>query len=514
MAQMIEVPGWGAVEFPDDMSDDQIVSAIKSNMATAPQPQATPEPEVPGVASTMLIGAGRGVDQLVKGTQQLYHKATGNTEALQKLAKEVADDDAIYSKLKAARPVATSFGEMAPSVVLGIGSGGVTLPAVMARGAVMSAAPEALRYGTTEERIARGAVGGAGGALGAGAGWGLGRLLQPAGKAIKTGVSDEAIEAAQRIGYKPTPGQSTNSPSLLALENNWLRKSGSGSVMERIYKQQQDALNTAAARSMGESADNLGPQVMARAQDRIGSEFQRLQDMTHPQLDADFLNTLVKVDSSNAAKGAFSSKKVDNLVNKGLSLAEQGQLSGKAYKEIRTELSNQASRSYKAGDATTGQAFKDLRNALDSAAESSLTGANSKSWADARRQWGAFKTLAKSNVAEGGDVSAARVAAELRRAGSGFRTGRTKGDLADIGRIGEGFKPLPNPTSGQLAAGGPLDFLFSAGRGAAASAYMSPLGQKYMTKGLLDLGPTGHLAVSRGAGLLGAPYAQGLLGVK
>lgn len=517
MAQVIEVPGMGPVEFPDDMSDEQIVAAIKSNTG-AQQPAQPAQPsaqeEVPGVAQTLLIGAGRGVDQLAKGVQQLYYKATDDQGALKKLAAQVAEEDAIYDKLKNQRPVATGVGEIIPNIALAVGSGGTGLAAAALRGAATTAAPELMRYGTTEERVSRGLIGGVGGAIGAGAGWGIGRLLQPAGKAIPKGVSNEAMEAASRLGYKPTPGQATNSPSLLALENNWLRKSGSGAVMEKTYNAQQAALNKAAARAMGESADNLGPHVMARAESRIGQEFKRLQDITRPDLDAGFLDSLIKIDSANAAKGAFSSKKVDNLVTKGLSLAEQGKLTGKAYKEIHTELSNQASRAYKAGDATTGQAFKALRDALDDAAGKSLSGADAAAWGQARQQWGAFKTLAKSNVAEGGDVSAARLAAALRRNGTGFRTGKVTGDLADIGRIGEGFKPLPNPTSGQLAAGGPLDFLFSAGRGAAASAYMSPLGQRYVTRGLLDIGPTGHLALSRGGGLLGAPYAQGLLGVK
>lgn len=39
MPQIIEVPGMGEVEFPDDMSDDQIASAIKANVKPA-----TPEP--------------------------------------------------------------------------------------------------------------------------------------------------------------------------------------------------------------------------------------------------------------------------------------------------------------------------------------------------------------------------------------------------------------------------------------------------------------------------------------
>lgn len=516
MAQFIEVPGLGQVEFPDGMSDDQIVDAIKAN-SQAPggaRPEPAPQPEVPGVGQTMLIGAGRGVDQLVKGVQQLYYKAAGDKDAEQQLAQQVTGEDAIYDRLKQARPAATAAGEILPNIALAVGSGGTALPAAMARGAAMTALPEALRYGSAKDRTARAAVGGAGGALGAGVGWGIGRLLQPAGKALTAGVSDEALDAASRIGYKPTPGQLTNSPSLLSLENNWLRKTGSGPVMERLGSEQQAALNRAAARAMGETADDLGPPVLARAQDRIGSEFKRLQGITRPSLGGEFVDTLAKIDAANASKVSFSSKKVDSLVNKGLDLAEKGKLDGKAYKEIHTELTNQANKAFKAGDATLGQSFKSVRESLDEAAERSLGGSDLQAWDKARKQWAAFKTLTKGNVAEGGNVSAPRVAAQLRLNGTGFRTGRTSGDLADIGRIGEGFKSLPNPTSGQLATGGLLDFVSGAGRNVAARAYVSPAGQRYVTKGLLDLGPTGHVALGRAGGLLAAPYGQSLLGVQ
>jgi hypothetical protein len=45
MPQLIEVPGMGQVEFPDDMSDEDIVSAIKANSSPAPAaPTAAPQP--------------------------------------------------------------------------------------------------------------------------------------------------------------------------------------------------------------------------------------------------------------------------------------------------------------------------------------------------------------------------------------------------------------------------------------------------------------------------------------
>jgi hypothetical protein len=47
MAQLVEVPGYGQVEFPDDMSDDQIAAAIKKNTMIG-----KPSPETPQMTPT------------------------------------------------------------------------------------------------------------------------------------------------------------------------------------------------------------------------------------------------------------------------------------------------------------------------------------------------------------------------------------------------------------------------------------------------------------------------------
>lgn len=47
MAKMIEVPGQGPVEFPDSMTDDQIVAVLKKQGAAQPAPQAQPQPPSP-----------------------------------------------------------------------------------------------------------------------------------------------------------------------------------------------------------------------------------------------------------------------------------------------------------------------------------------------------------------------------------------------------------------------------------------------------------------------------------
>lgn len=472
--------------------------------------------EDPGFGMTALIGAGRASDQMVKGVQQLYYKATGNEPALKSLADQVQGDNAAYAPLAKARPWATGLGESVPSALALVSGGGGPL-AMAAKSAIAGAAPEAIKYGDAGERAGRALVGGAGGLAGAGIGLGISKILKPAATAASVG--DDALNAAARIGYKPTAGQATQNPALLNIENYLARSPGSSGVMQQASQANQTALNRAAAGAMGESASDLSEGTFKAAQNRIGGEFSRLSNNTNPVLGNDFLNTLAKIDTANAAKGPFANKSISGLVDKGLDLAANGNLSGQAYKEVRTELGNAAQSAFKSGDASAGKAYKEMVASLDKAAKDGLSKADQEAWDTARKQWSAFKTLTKGNVAEAGDVSAARVASAVRRNGAGLRTGDAQGALPDIARIGEAFKGPLNPNSGNLMQtmlyGNPFTGVpLAAANRLGSGVYMSAPAQSYLRNGLLDVGPTGQRLLMGGGGLLGAPLGRGLLGVE
>jgi hypothetical protein len=510
MPQRIEVPGMGIVEFPDGMNDADISAAIRRSM-----PQEMPKPDAPGVGEAMLIGAGRGTDKLVQGVRQGYNWMTGDQATLDRMKADEAEKDRLYRPLQEARPVATGIGEMAPAVAAGFMTGGSSVAA----GAASAGLPSLLSYGTPEERLKRGTVDAFMGGTGAKAGQMVARVLKPAGVGA-AGVSDDALAAAQRIGYKPMPSQIANNQGMAAFENYLQKTPGSSGLMQKAVNANQTALNRAGAKAMGETADSLDEGVFAAAKSRVGSEFERLGEITKPVLGDDFINTLAKIESSNSARGAFASKEVKGLIDKGLDLAAKGDLDGVAYKEIRSELSNEASKAFKAGDSSLGQAYKALRNSLDKAAKGSLSEADQKAWDAARSQWDAFKTLSKSNVAEAGSVSAARTAAAVRAKNPNFRTGGLNGEMADIARVGEAFKSVGNPNSGQLAAqqmlyGNPFTGIpLMLGNRAMAGAYMSPAGQRYFSRGLLDIGQTGRGLLGQGGAVLAVPGGRALLGVE
>lgn len=492
--KIVEVPGFGSVEFPDGMTDDQIAQAIRSNMSPA-QSVADSTSRL----EALKVSAGRGVDQLLAGLTQKYLEARGEGPALRGLAQIEDEKRAAYKPLAERYPVVTGIGESARLAAIPMGSLGVVGTALA------SGIPALMSYGSNEERLRGAAVDAAGGAIGAGIGQGVAKLLKPT-----QGVNQGAEQAARRIGYELSPGQATGNAALQNFENYLARSPGSSGAMQARQVAQQSALNRAAAQAIGQKADDLGAPVFEAANKQIGQEFTRLQGRTAPQLGGDFLNALAVVDADNLAKGSFKSPQVDTLVDKALDLAQKGGLSGKAYKEIRTELNNRAQSAFSGGDASLGQAYKAVRGALDDAAKKSLSKTDQEAWDAVRQQWQAYKLLTRSNVAEAGNVSAPRLAAGMRSGGDLFRRGGMSGPLADVATLGEALKGVQNPNSGQLLQqmvyGNPLTGLpMMAGNKALESVYNSPLMQRYLMGGLLDV-PT------PAARQLGAPAGAGLLG--
>lgn len=511
MAIYAELEDGRRLEFPDGTNPQVVQATVKRLIASAPPKDTGP---TEGMGQAALIAAGRGTDKIVQGVRQGYNWLTGDQKTLDKMAGDEAEKDRAYKPLQDKHPFTTAVGEMAPGIAAGFLTGGTT----MLGGAASTAIPSLLAYGSAEERLKRGATDAVGGAVGAKAGQLLARALKPAGVGA-AGVSDDALAAAERIGYKPTAAQITQNPGMMAVENYLLRTPGSSGAMQRVAQANQTAVNKTAAGAMGQNADDLGEAVFSSAKQRIGGEFDRLGQITKPDLQGGFLNTLAKVDADNLARGSFASKDIDSLVDKALDLAAKNNLDGKAYKEVRSELASRAQSAFKGGDATTGQAYKSVYMALDDAAKGSLSKADQEAWDVARKEWAAFKTLSKSNVAEGGNASPARVAAAVRQQGPQLRTGGASGPLSDIARIGEAFKGVANPNSGQLAQ----QMLFSnpltgipmmAANRAGAAVYMNPLVQRYLANGLLDVGETGAGLLGQGGAQIGAPAVRGLLGVE
>lgn len=92
MPQIVEVPGYGEVEFPDDMNDDQIAQAIRANMdVPAPQQADAPRPTAQPATTGSKVARGM-IDPIEGGAQLLYNvMPQGFQQAGDKLNNWLAD---------------------------------------------------------------------------------------------------------------------------------------------------------------------------------------------------------------------------------------------------------------------------------------------------------------------------------------------------------------------------------------------------------------------------------------
>jgi len=330
----------------------------------------------------------------------------------------------------------------------------------------------------------------------------------------------DAIAAAERVGYAVPIGQKTGARGVQAIEQQLAKNPVTAGMVQRTTEANQKAVNRTVARGMGETADSLTDNVLAAAKERIGKQFDAIAARNTIDVSGDkLLDALADVQTQQAKLAGFGSKKVDRLVENGLDLAARGKVDGQTYQLIRSELGKQAEKAFNGKNSTLGEALKTVQRSLDDAANESISAADRKAWAEARKQWQVYKIASKrGNVIEGGNVSPARLASRLDA-----QRGQMPQELADVAKIGETFKPMPDSgTAGHsmtqllltggagLLGPGPLATMF-AGPIAAQKFLTSQAGQKYLTQGMTQVTPEmermlmllGAGTGSVGGGLLG-----------
>lgn len=466
-----------------------------------------------GAGEAALVAAGRATDKVKAGVEEAYRAlpnypltADLNKRGSEALAADQKTKDAIFAPLQREHPFATAGGEAAP--YLATSTMGV-LPAAATVGLI-----DAAKYGTPSERAQRGLIGAgstfAGGlASHAGAG-----LISPVTSKTAGPTAQGALEAAERVGVKPTLGEATGQPWIRRLEDLVSRLPGGGATMAEHQAGNATALNRAATRAIGEDADELSPAVFAAAHKRIGKVFDDVRALPgHPiSLGQDVATAADNVLRQQTKM--LPTQQDQNLIRIATeaknAAASRGRIDGETYQLTRSGLSDAAFDA----TGTNKKLYGDLLKALDGSADASLRAGGKGDLADAlktaREQYGNLMTLEKGATAEGGNVSAAKVASTLRTNSPGaFRQGKFLGsDMGDIAAVGEGMKPLRagSPTferetlANPLTAG--LHYLWSKPAAAvltspAATLYPRTLGKTQAARLLSKVAdPSGRAAIA------------------
>jgi hypothetical protein len=505
----------------DTEAATKLAQAIRASQQPKAAPQAEPtEAESTSFGQAALIGAGRTVDRGLQGIKQMGLQVAspfseGARAALEAQKYRMTADDEQYAKLTQARPGATMLGEIAPLMaapMLGSGVGGAALSASL---------PGLISYGSAEERLKSGAMGAAGGAAGAAIGSAVGRALQP-NRVTPGATQQSALDAAKRVGVTVPVGDVTGSKPVRWLQSTLADMPLSGGMAQKADAANKAAINQAANRAIGQAGEEVTEQTLDAARQQIGGTFSAILNPLQVTLDKPFRADVQAIVGSKVMR-ELRNESVDNLIDPFKKLPNAPvRVSGDWFQQNKTALNDAIRSAYTSGEVGKARALEAFEGALDRAATRSMGQKERAAYDVARKQWASLRTLETGKVVEGGNVMPGRLDSALNtRYKQAYKEGKLSGELADIAKLGQVYKPLPQSGTTPRAmysglAGGaafvdPMTAATMLGAPVAAQKFLqSDAGRKYLTKGLLEVSPeTEKWLMRAGGGLLGLPATVG-----
>jgi hypothetical protein len=424
------------------------------------------QPDDPGVGGSIMIGAGRTVDRVGKGMQQLWHGATGNDAAQTDLKRQADEDDVQYAKLQGQHPIATAVGESLPSMAI---PGGVAKTALGTAGrmAAISAVPSLLEHGSAEERAKRGAISATGGVVGgvvvpkvAGALWQGGKNVL---SSLVGNVTPEAVELAAKAeaaGIKVNAAQLGDSKFLKTLASALEQMPFTGAAQQA--SKQRGSFTRAVSKTFGEDADKITPEVYAAARTRLGQSFDDLAMRNTLNLDKKVMGRLDNtLEEARQFGDDGTIRAVENLYNRIIkqSNASADMTGGKAGANTIMEIPGAA---YSSMDKAMGEIIKNggekanfvkqMQLALREGMDQSISGADKAAWDQTRSQYKNLKAVRDVVARDGadGNIPPGMLMSALNRneAGKEAMAMGTRGELGDLGRVGRQFVRDTVPNSG------------------------------------------------------------------
>lgn len=260
-------------------------------------------------------------------------------------------------------------------------------------------------------------------------------------------------------GVELSPGQVTGNKTLRYAESEL-----GGQDITDLSDTQMEQFTQAALSRAGISAPRATPEVMSRAYDDLGDQFDALATRNTLQADQTFgtdLGAVVREYNSlvnPSERAPIVENTLQDIVD---ALRTNGNtISGEAYQSMRSRLGRSMKR---ATDPQLGGALRGIQSALDDAMERTLTTANSPdlgAWQQVRSDYRNFMVLQKAAGGAGENAAMGLISpAQLRQAVSQQSQGqyvRGQGDFAALSRAGVAMmSPLPNSgTAARMAVRG------------------------------------------------------------
>ena len=237
--------------------------------------------------------------------------------------------------------------------------------------------------------------------------------------------------------------------------------------------QQIPAFTSAVARTFGETADSITPEVMERAKTRLGREFNRLAEGTMIKADDAFQSRLLSI--QDEAAQVLSESEVKPILNQISNISSKitdGVLDGKVYQAL-TRKGSPLDRAIALGAPSIKYYAGQVRDALDEAMQKSISPDAAAQLRNARLQYKNMKTVEDLvEKSTDGQISPALLLNEVRKSYKNMAY-KGAGDIGDLAKIGQTFLKQ-QPSSGTSERLGIMTALAGGGASLANPAIALP----------------------------------------
>lgn len=316
-------------------------------------------------------------------------------------------------------------------------------------------------------------------ATGRGGGFNFGAVGDDAASGLTAGQQGAAA-GGQRLGMKLTPGQATGNKLLQRLEAKLESQPMTAGPFDRIKDANARTVNSAAARAIGETSDNLNSGVLDQASRRLSGVFEDVRDEVQRTIDPqDFVSRMQSLSDEFEAIGPQLWK--HPLVARLVSHAEKGEATGRDLGSLTSKLGREAQKQMTgpSGDRELGMALYRLKDYADDLVAQGLTGDRLATYNAARGQYRNLMLMTSRVGAinpSTGNVNGSIMANVLQQKDkSGFLFGRNSSDLYDASRFAQAFRPIvgDSGTATRMPLPSPTDFVLSLPFNLATRAYTS-----------------------------------------
>ena len=232
---------------------------------------------------------------------------------------------------------------------------------------------------------------------------------------------------------------------------------------QAFQQTQQKAFNRAVARTIGENADAITPEVFSAAKARIGASYDDLATRINPRITPAVQTKLANVMKSAQQFGSDdSARAVSSAIERVNAQMAGGALPGKAYKSLDSELGNIAKNG---GEKAmyVGQVREILRDAFTASAGP----ADKAQMQLANRQYANLKTIEPlvAGDAVEGNISPAKLLGRVtaNKAGKASMASGSRGELGKLANAGQRFLKSQIPDSGTAQRTAVVNALKTAG---------------------------------------------------